>query len=206
MKVITSFLLIVGLLLGSASGILADTRTFTVSATVPPPTGVSITAFNVNSATGAWTAVPGTALSFDPMTFDATNQIYMPNHYFAVNAGPIAGAGSTDVTITYTEGANPNNFSGGSGHGLGWKSTAAFARVSGTTETPLASHGPIKLLKDLNGEHITPAELGTGTFRMYLGIELNPLAAGQPAGAEVFSAADRTGAYSGSLVVTATVS
>ena len=198
--------LISGFLLGSTGALMADTRTFTVSATIPPPSGVSITAFSINGTTNVWTAVAGTALSFDPLTFNVPNQIYMPDHYFAVNAGPIAGAGSTDVTVSYTEGANPNTGAGGSGHGLGWKSVATFARVNGTTETNLVAHGPKKLLKDLSGEHITPAELGTGTFRMYLGIELNPTATGEPANAEVFSAADRVGSYTGSLVVTATVS
>jgi hypothetical protein len=204
MKKVMQVLLISGFLVGSTTMLMADVRTFTVSATVPAPTSVSITAHNVNAATSVWTLVPGTALSFDPLTYDLTNQIYVPNHYFVVNAGPAAGSGATDVTVSYTEGSNPNGAIGG--HGLGWKSVATFARVVGTTETLLASHGPKKLLKDLAGEHITPAELGlVGTFRMYLGIELNPLAAGEPAGAEVFSAADRTGSYSGSLTVTATV-
>ncbi len=204
MEKILRLVLISGFLLGSTGSLMADTRTFTVSATIPPPSGVSLTAHSVNAATNVWTLVTGTALNFDPMTYDLTNQIYRPDHYFVINAGPIAGAGSTDVTVSYTEGANPNTAVGG--HGLGWKTVATFVKVSGTTETNLAAHGPKKLLKDLTAEHITPAELGTGTFRMYTGIELNPAATGEPAGAEVFSAADRVGSYTGSLVVTATVS
>jgi hypothetical protein len=206
MKAIKSLFTAGVLIYSSVAFAATGSQTFTVSATVPAASGVSITAASVNATTNAFTTVNGTSLSFDPLSFDSTNHIFVPDHYFAINVGPSNGAGSTDATISYTEGANPNNVTGGSGHGLGWKSVATFVKQSGTTETTLPSHGPKKLLKDLTGEHVTSAELGTGTLRIYLGIETNPTAAGEPAGAEVISAADRTGSYTGSLVVSATVS
>lgn len=196
------------LFFGSTALVMAasGSQTYTVSATVPAASSVGFTASSVNSSTNAFTTVNGTSLSFDPLTFDTTNHIFIPDHYFAIGVGPANGAGSTDVTVSYTEGANPNNVSGGSGHGLGWKTVATFVKLSGTTETMLTAHGPKKLLKDLASEHVTSAELGTATLRLYLGIETNPTAVGEPAGAEVISAADRTGSYTGSLVISATVS
>jgi hypothetical protein len=203
-------ILAAGIIMATTGAVMASvsgTKTFTLSATVPAATGVSIIASSVNSTTNAFTTVSGTSLSFDPLTFDTTNSIFIPNHYFAIDVGPAGGGGSTDVTVTYTEGANPNATTGGSGHGLGWKAEGTFVKIAGGTETPLTSHGPKKLLKSLiGGEHVTLTELSGGTFRMYIGIVTNPTAAGEPAGAEVISAADKTGSYTGSLVVSATVS
>ncbi len=184
---------------------VTGSQTFNVSAVVPAATGVSIVASSVNSTTNVFTTVLGTSLSFDPMTFDTTNAIFVPNHYFAISVGPSGGGGSTSVTVKYTEGNNPNNVVGGSTHGLGYKSTATFVKVVGTTETVLATHGK-KLLNSLTTqESVTSAEVGAGYFRLYLGVETDPTAAGEPAGAEVFSGADKAGSYAGSLLITGTV-
>src|SRR3569623_926644 len=90
-----------GILVASASIAMTvtDSKTFTVSATVPAASGVNIIASSVNSTTNAFTTVNGTSLSFDPLTFDTTNSIFVPNHYFAIDVGPAGGGGSTDVTI-----------------------------------------------------------------------------------------------------------
>ncbi|MBF0489548.1 MAG: hypothetical protein HQL15_02885 [Candidatus Omnitrophica bacterium] len=198
-------------LLGSTGMLMAATgsSTFTVSATVPAPTSVSISAASVNAVgTPVFTPVAGTALSLDPLTFSAANQIYTADHYFAINVGAAGGsAASTVVTLSYTEGANPNNVAGGSTFGLGWKTVGTFAKEFGATETSLTAHGTNgkKLLKDLSGETVTAAELGSGTFRLYLGLETNPLAVGEPAGAQTFTNSDKPGSYTGSLVISATV-
>ena len=159
----------------------------------------------MNSSTNVFTPVSGTSLSFDPLVFDTTNNIYVPDHYFAINVGPTAGGGSTSVNLAYTEGSNPNSVIGG--QGLGWKSVATFTKQLSGTETKLTAHGTggKKLLKDVTAESITSTELGAGTFRMYLGVETNPTAPGEPAGAQVISGADKPGTYTGSLVVSGTV-
>lgn len=186
-------------LIGQAVPSFAVDQTYTLSASVPLATGVTFTASSVDAATNTFTPVTGTALSFDPMTFDTTNQIWLPNHYFAIDISASGGAGSTDATFTYTEGTNPNS----PGNGLGWKSSATFVRVNGTTETPLA-HGTSgkMLLKDLSGEHITPAELQGGRLRTYLGINTGD--ATTPATGEVFSNADGAGNYTGTLLISVT--
>lgn len=170
---------------------------------MPLATSVNFTATNINAATGNRTAVSGNSLSFDPMSFNSTSQAWFPDHFFAVDVAP-SGPGNMNVTVNYTEGNNPNN----PAHGLGWKSTATFMKVTGTTETALTAHGPKKMLKDLSGESITTAEISGGFLRTYLGVVTKDQSAAfpDPPTSELFTNADKSGAYDGSLVITATVS
>ncbi len=202
MKIISSLFLAGFFMVSQAGMVFADTKTFTVSAAIPLATSVNMAATSIKSSTGARTAVTSSALSFNPLTFNSANQIWLPDHFYSVDVTP-GGAGSTDVTLAYTEGANPNT----PGHGLGWKSTATFMKVVGSTETALTTHGPKKMLKDLTAEHVTPAQLGTGFLRVYLGIVTKDPAAVplDPATSEVFTNADKPGSYDGSLVITATI-
>ena len=182
-------------------------KTFLVSATVPAATSVSISAFSVSGTPPVFTAVTGTSLSFNPLTFEPTNKIYLPNHFFAIDVAPVGGAGNPNVSFTYTEGSNPNS----PGHGLGFKWTATFVKVTGPTNSPvetgIAAHGPKKLLKDLAGETINKTEITGGFLRIYLGVvTLDPNATFKdPTGAEVFSNADAPGPYDGSLLISATL-
>ena len=203
MKILLS-MFTAGVFILAQTGIAAaDTKTYTVSASIPLATSVNIGATRINSADNSRSAVSGTALSFDPMSFNSANQIWLPDHYYSVDVAPGTGAGNVDVTFSYTEGSNPNN----PGHGLGWKSTATFMKVAGATETGLSTHGPKKMLKDLSGEHILPSEVSGGFLRVYLGIVSKDPSAPipDPAASEVFSNADAAGSYDGSLVITATV-
>ena len=211
MKIISSFVL-VGLFIFSQSGLVmaaTASQTYQTSATVPVASAVSIQAFSVNATgTPVFTSMgSNTSLNFDPMTFNTTTQIYVPNNYYAINVGPGAGGGSGSVsaTITYTEGANPNNVSGGTTHGLGYKTVATFVKTVGSTETVMGAHPKTKLIDMIGGVNISTTDTAGGTFRMYLGVETNPTAAGEPAGVEVISAADRPGNYTGSVLISATV-
>jgi hypothetical protein len=197
-----------GLLLVGQAAAWAAPTTFTVSATVPSATGIGVTVSSVNSSTNAFTTLSAgtTALSFDPLTFNTTNNIYLPNHYFALDFAVTGGSGSPDVTVSYTEGSNPN----GSTNGLGYKSTATFAKEvsNGTsnTETFLTAHGPKKRLIDLSGEHVAYTELTGGFLRMYLGLWTGSTTApADPTNGQPFTTADGAGTYTGSLVVTAVV-
>ena len=207
MKTKLSLILGGALLVCQAATSFASTTTFAVSATVPVATGVSINVSSVNSTTNAFTAVSGTTLSFDPMTLNTTNNIYLPNHYYALDFGVLGGAGATDVTLTYNEGSNPN----GTTNGLGVKSTATFIKevvgATSTTETALTAHGPKKRLIDLSGEHVAYTELTGGFLRIYLGIVTKDPQATypDPANSQPFTNGDAPGVYTGSLVVTAVV-
>jgi hypothetical protein len=205
----TKLSLILGglLLLGQAATGWASTTTFTVSATVPAATGVSIAVSSVNATTNVFTTLAAgtTALSFDPMTFNTTNSIYLPNHYYALDFGTTGGAGTADVTVTYNEGSNPN----GASNGLGFKATATFAKEvvgtgGATTETLLTAHGPKKRLIDLNAEHVASSEVKPGFPRIYLGVWTGTtVAPADPTNGQPFSNGDAPGVYTGSLVVTA---
>jgi len=191
-------------LLFQVAPVWAAPTTFTVSATVPLATGISINVSSVNSSTNAFTLQPSgtTALSFDPMTFNTTNNIYIPNHYFALDFGVTGGGGSPDVSVTYNEGTNPN----GATNGLGFKATATFAKEVGTTETLLTAHGPKKRLIDLSSEHVAFTELTGAYLRIYVGAWTgSTVAPADPTNGQPFSNADAAGTYTGSLVVTAVV-
>ncbi|MCA9409306.1 MAG: hypothetical protein H6755_06220 [Candidatus Omnitrophica bacterium] len=201
----TVMTLALALMLGSIG--FAQT-TFTVSATIPAATGISITPSQVDSQTNQFSAVSGTNLSFDPMSLDTQNGIYLPDHFFALDIGATGGAGSPTVTVTYTEGANPNS----PGNGLGTKATATFVKVEGTgsseVQTGLTNHGPKKMLKNLSGEQVDGSEIAGGFLRIYLGIVTGDPNATfpDPTGSEVFTNADAPGTYDGTLVISGTVS
>ncbi len=189
----------------------ATTTSFTLSATVPAATGISITVSKVDSKSNVFTALPAgtTALSFDPMTLNTTTNVYLPDHYFAIDFGVTGGAGTADVTVGYVEGANPN----GATNGLGFKSTATFVKeVVGaggvTTETPLGAHGPKKRLADLRvAEHVAYTEVTPGFPRIYVGVWTgNPTATiPDPTNGQPFTTGDAPGTYTGSLLVSAVV-
>lgn len=195
-------LIVAGVVIFAQSS-FAEVKTYTVSATIPASSAVVINAFSVNSTSGTRTAVAGTALSLDPLIYQPSLGIYLPDHYFIIESGLGTGAGNQNIVIKYTEGTNPNT----PANGLGWKTVATFNKVTGpTTEVAIAGH-PKTMLKDLagTGKTITPAQIGTGLLRMYVGAVTGDSALGEPTGSEVISNADRQGAYSGSIEITATV-
>ncbi len=195
-------LIVAGVVVFAQTG-FAATATYTVSATVPASSAISINAFSVNSVSSVKSGITGTALSFNPLVYQPSLGIYLPDHYFIIESGLGTGAGNQDITIVYTEGANPNT----GGHGLGWKTVATFNKVTGpSTEVAITGH-PKRLLKDLTGAgiNITPAQIGTSLLRMYVGAVTGDATLGEPAGAEVISNADRQGDYNGQLAITATV-
>jgi hypothetical protein len=192
----------------TAHAAIDESESFIVSAEVPQATGIAINASQVNASTEVWSTVSGNTLDFGMMTLSADG-VYLPDHYFAVDVGATGGAGTPSVTVSYTEGTNPNS----PDHGLGWKSTATFVRVEGgpgpedQTEVPLSAHGPKKLLKDLSGELFSESEISGGFFRFYLGIVTGDPEATfpDPAAAEVFTNADAHGEYTGTLLVSASI-
>lgn len=197
--------LLLGLTFVFTTVTMADEVDFLVSATIPPASGVSIVATEVDAASNTFGPAV-TELDFDPMAFNSQLGIWLPNHFFAVDVGVTGGAGSVDVTVTYAEGAKPV----GQAHGLGFKTTATFVKVTGPqnnqTETELAAHGPKKLLKDIaGGEHITGPELLGGFLRVFVGIFPGDDQSIIGAGGETFTNADKPGDYDGTLTITATV-
>lgn len=204
-KTIISIVVVLGLALVFTPANRADEVDFLVSASIPSASGVSIVATEVDAASNVFGATVS-ELNFDPMTFNSELGIWLPDHYFAVDVGATGGAGSVNVTITYTEGAMPS----GQTDGLGQKSTATFVKVTGQegsqVETELASHGPKQLLIDLTGgEQFTGTELLGGFLRAYVGIFPGDDQDILNAGGAPFSNADVPGDYDGTLTVTATV-
>lgn len=184
----------------------SDDIDFIVSATVPLANGVSITATQVDAVTNKFGQSVNN-LNFNPLKFDTVNNIYLADHYFAIDVGATGGTGSPDVTVTYVEGAKPV----GQTKGLGFKSTTTFIKVTQDNQgkeiqTPMNAHGPKKLLKDLvGGESIDDTELVNAFLRMYVGVFPGDDQVIINAGGEPFSPADKSGNYDGTLTVSATV-
>ena len=185
----------------------AATRSFTVSASVPAATGVSINASSVAVPSNTFTplASNATTLSFDTMTFNSTYGYWAPNHAFAIDVGTVGGSGNLTTVVTYVEGTNQNSATGG--HGLGYKGLATFMKATtvgtSTVESSIAAHGKKRLI-DLTGLTVTPAQVSGGWLRVYLGIATG--AAGEPTGTEIFTNLDKAGAYTGTITFTATLS
>jgi hypothetical protein len=184
---------------------LVKAEQFIVTATLPAATGVTITATRVRTSDNVFQNTV-TELNFDPLRFDPTNGIWVPDHYFAIDVGGTGGAGSPNVTVSYGNETSP----AGQVKGLGFKSSATFVKITGPsnsqTQTPLAAHGPIKLLKDLRGgEVVNGSELVGGFLRLYVGIYTGGNSTLDAAGGEPFTNADRPGTYQGTLTVTAVV-
>ena len=169
-----SSLFLAGMFLLTQAGAVWASTAFTMSATVPLATGISIVVDSVNATgTPVFTPVTGTALSFDAgagMVFNSTNNIYLPSVYYALNISASGGSGLPDTTVTYAEGTNPNGTST-TQLGLGTKTTATFAQELGAVETilPLGK----KRLIDLTGTvgHQAYTGLATGSYlRVYVGV------------------------------------
>lgn len=180
--------------------------TFIISADVLASSSVGITVNSIDTGSNVWTKVNSTNLSFGSLVLIPSAGIYLPNHFFVIDAAPTGAVNDMQMTYAYQEGSNPN----GAGHGLGWKSTATFVKTTGsgntTTDQILTGHGK-KLLKDVVNETITSNETQGGWWRCYLGIVAKDPAANppDPIQAEPFTASDKPGSYNGQLVVTATV-
>jgi hypothetical protein len=209
-------LFIVAILMFVQVGILlAETRSFTLQASVPTAVGfatlatsVGISASSVATGSGVWTSMSpsATLLSFDVMSYNSTYGYWAPNHYFAVDVGTSDGSGSVTTVVTYAEGTNPNAATGG--HGLGYKAFATFqkAYISGgtTLETPIAAHGKKKLYDLIGaGRTVTPAQVTGGWLRVYLGVVTDPALV---TGSELFTNLDHSGIYDGMITFTATLS
>ena len=205
-KIGSSLAVLLGLALIFTPANKAAEVDFLVSASIPAANGVNIVATQVDAATDQFGQTVS-ALDFDPMIFDSQNGIWLPDHYFAIDVGVTGGTGSVDVTVEYNEGSKPN----GQILGLGFKTIATFVKITGPqgnqVETPLAAHGPKKLLKDLEGggEQFTGAELLGGFLRVYVGIFPGDDQAILNAGGEPFTNSDVPGDYDGTLTITATV-
>jgi hypothetical protein len=193
------------LLLGQAVPVWAQTAlSLTVSATLPSATGLQLTVTPINATTGV-AGVPSTSattIPFGTLTFNSTNNIYLPANFYSVAIGTTGGAGTPIVNVTYAEGNNPNN-PGTNTNGLGTKTTATFVTVNGSGAETISSLGKKRLI-DLTG---TAGELSTipsGSYeKVYVGIWTGSTASpADPSNGKPFSNLDVGGTYTGTLTFT----
>lgn len=202
-KILSMVAIMIGVVVIATSSCFAAvnaSKTFTLSATIPGATGISINAYSVTGSNNP-VLMSGLDLSFDPLTYDPANYIYYPDHFFYIDVQATGGPGTPTTTLTFSQGSNPNAANGG--NGLGWKGALTYTKVDTVgAVTSLPTH-PKELFKDVNGDVVLPAELGTGTFfRAYLGLNID---SSMPTGGEMFTMSDAPGLYDGTLLVSATI-
>ncbi len=195
---------------------VAQATNFTVSASVPLSTGITMTVNKVTvGTTGGVTFVAQPAgttnLPFGTLTLNTTTNTYADGapgatFYWAIDLTPSNGSGVAQPTVGYTE---TTSLPAGQTQGLGSRAGIQFAKVTNSTiETAIS------------GEHYTLAALGSGVtvpytdaaggfMRMDIGLctgNTNTAnGAVDPTGCLPFSPADLPATYSGTLSVTAAV-
>jgi len=205
----TKLSLILGGLLLLSQAAMAQTTTYSVSATVPAGAGVGITVNSVNTATSSFTLVPGTTLNYAPLSFNTTNNVYLANNYFTFDVAVI-GAGAPNTIVAYTAGIVP----AGAVNTLGSNSSISFDKEvytsSSTPPTQTPYSGPFVLSSLAGTPQTVPYTAVTGGWtRIYMGLCTGNTssAAGtvDPAGCHPFSSADAVGTYTGTLSITTAV-
>ena len=196
---------VLGFILGGLFlfGQSAMAQVLTVSASVPSATGLQLTVTPINATSGVLgtSSTTATTIPFGVLTFNTTNNIYLPVNYYSVLVGTTGGSGTPIVNVTYTEGTNPNN-PGTNTNGLGTKATATFVTVAGSTET-VSSLGKKRLI-DLTGTAGELSTIPTGSAeKVYVGIWTgSTVAPADPTNGTPFSNTDIGGTYTGTLTFT----
>src|SRR5665213_269457 len=103
-------LVLAGLMVLSQVAMAQTVQTLTVSATIQGATGLQLTVTPINATTNVQGApsTSATTIPFGTLTLNTTTNIYLPANYYSVALGATGGAGAPTVTVTYTEGNNPN--------------------------------------------------------------------------------------------------
>ncbi len=200
-------LMIGGLFLFNQAAMAQTTDTLTVSATIPSATGLQLTVTPVNASTNTagTSSTTATTIPFGTLTFNSTNNIYVPTDYYTVALGTTGGAGTPTVTVTYAEGNNPNN-PGTTTNGLGTKATATFLTVNSSTGAQTVSSLGKQRLIDLTGSAGAMGTPPAGTYEQVdVGIWTGSTTApADPSNGQPFSNSDVAGTYTGTLTFTAT--
>lgn len=193
---------------------VATAATISAQTTLPPATGLSVAVSRVQGTT--WTPVAtGDPINFGPLTLYSGTvggkawSVFLPDYYYVLDIA-LTGGGfdpTKSVNIGFTPGSTPSGAVGN----LGDRATITYCKTvltnwntNTTTDTILTAlgDGGKKLLK--TAQIVPLTQVSGGWLRLYVGIcALDPAAVpADPAGAMIFSPADPTGDYTGSISVT----
>ncbi len=171
----------------------ATSQTINVSATVPTMTGgLSVTVSSVNG-TGTPVFTPATSISFGTLAWNATNHIFLPANYFAVDIG-VTDNSTTAWTITHTRTSLAGN-----GSNLDSKVNVSFNKqTSSTASTELqkVSYG--------NSQSVsyTKAQLAGGWLRIYYGVGTGDPTKPDATGVTPIGLDTPAGTYNGTVTIT----
>lgn len=184
-----------------------SSATFTMTAKIPEATVVAFIVSEVDPAPDpdVWTSLGegSQTLAYD-MAFNTATGLFLPKKFFAIDLATRDASGATaigtpDLTITYTEGSNPNSAIGKPG--LGDKGTITVVRVDTNSTTNKQEEAILqaKSFSASNGDFISDSSFAGGFGRVYLGISTGE-GVGNP-----FTFADKPGTYSGTVLLSSTV-
>jgi hypothetical protein len=169
----------------------AASQTVTVNATIPTMTGgLNV---SVSKVVGTvWTTA--TQIAFGTLIWNATNSIFLPDCYYAVDIGVVDNS-ATAWTVTHTR----TNLANGSNNLNGKVNVSFNKQTSSTVGTELqkVSYG------NSNSIAYTKAQLSGGWLRIYYGVGTGE--AGKDAtGVTPIGLDTPAGTYSGSVTITLT--
>ena len=212
--------LILGGILLFSQVTMAQATNFSVSATVPLASSITMTVskvtVNASGTVTGWSTQPaGTiALPFGTLTLNTATNTYLDGpssatFYWAIDLTPSGGTGVAQPTVSYTE---TTTLPTGQTAGLGSRAGIQFSKVvyvtsSTSTETPIS--GQHYALTSLGASGITVPYTGAvgGWMRMDIGLCTGNTNSANgttdPANCGPFTPADLPATYQGTLGVTA---
>jgi len=200
---------------------IAQATNFTVSASVPQASAITMTVskvtVNLAGSVTSFVAQPAgtTALPFGTLTLNTATGTYLDGpasatYYWAIDLTPNgSGAGVAQPTVTYTE---TSVLPTGQTAGLGQRAGVQFAKVvyvtsSTSNETPIS--GQHYMLSNLSGVTVPYTGAIGGWMRMDVGLCTGNTSSANgvtdPTGCAPFTTSDLPATYSGTLAVTALV-
>lgn len=173
-----------------ATSAWAASQTVNVNATVPAVTG-GLNVVVSKIVGDVWT--PATSMAFGTLVWNATNKIFLPPMYYAIDVGVTDNTGSA-WTVTHTR----TNLAGGTTN-INNKVNVSFVKQTGDiTFTPLqkVSYG------NSNSIVYTKAALAGGWLRVYYGIGTGDPAKPDALGVTPIGLDTPAATYSGSITIT----
>ena len=198
MNMLKIILLNVIFVIGGCLSIGANTETFLISASIPAATGGS---FAVSSVVGSsFTLHNSNSLTFGTLTYDSVNDIFGGSNYYAIDIGAVGGAGFPNITVSYLNTGSPQNATTTLGnHGI-----FSYSKITQNNGSEVETLIDGLSLNQADGLNISPSQFSNGHLRVNIGIATGSSSSDE-GDATPFRASLKSGNYTGTLTITATV-
>lgn len=196
----------VALMMGSA----AYAADFPITATIPAATTVKFVVSEVTpGATPIFIAHPSFSLDFNiagtGMAYDKVNGIWVGSRFFAIDVAPTAANGDPAPgnygSISFSYAGNTVPAGQPPTEGLNKRATLTAVLVDAQQKESVLRKGAI----GNSFASLTNADVTGGFLRVYVGLATGETGANAIPGSVPFTNADKPGAYTGTLTITATL-